>query len=398
MSRTQAVRIYDATDSYDYTRIQRIALILGVVGIIACVVGVVLDSEQFFRSYLWAYMFWIGLALGCTALAMVQHLVGGRWGAVIRRFLESGASTMPVMAFLFIPILVGIPALYEWSHPEIVATDKILQQKELYLNVPFFIGRALVYFAVWIVLAYLLNRWSTAQDNSGDIQFLGKLRKLSAGGLVLYMLTMTFAGFDWGMSLEPHWFSTIYSVILIIGQGLTAFALCAITMSLSARKGVIGEKVATQQYHDVGNFMLGFTMLWTYMSLSQFIIIYSANLPEEVTWYLNRTAGGWWNVTRLVILLQFILPFFLLLQRPLKRNPKWLAYIAILVLVAHIVHHFWFFTPAFTHGGDFHISWMDAATPIAIGGIWVWFYLRMLQRRPLLPLHDHRLVEEVGHH
>ncbi len=185
-------------------------------------------------------MYWLGLALGCTALAMVQHLVGGKWGATIRRFLESGASTMPVMLALFVPILFGIPALYEWSHEEVMATDAILQRKELYLNVPFFIGRALVYFAVWIVLAYLLNRWSTAQDDSGDIQFLGKLRKLSAGGLVLYMLTMTFAGFDWGMSLEPHWYLDYLQRDPDHRSGPTAFALCAITMALSARKGVIG--------------------------------------------------------------------------------------------------------------------------------------------------------------
>jgi hypothetical protein len=197
--------------------------------------------------------------------------------------------------------------------------------------------------------------------------------------------------------LEPHWYSTIYSVIIMMGQGLTTFALVAIMLSLSARTPLVAGQVKTQQYHDLGNFLLGFTMLWTYMSLSQLLIIYAGNLPEEVTWYLNRTAGGWWRVAQLVIAIQFLLPFFLLLQRPLKRNPRTLSYIAILILVAHLVHDFWFFTPAF-HRDGFHIHWMDFAAPLGIGGIWVAAFLWMLQRRPLLPLHDHRLVEETGHH
>lgn len=396
MSRIHAVPEAQ-TVGYDYGRIQRVALIVGIVGIVGMAIGAIFDLTQFFQSYLWAYIYWLGLALGCMALTMVQHLVGGKWGAVIRRFLESGSSTLPLMALLFIPILLGIPTLYEWAHEGIMETDPILQQKELYLNVPFFIGRAVLYFVVWITLSFFLNRLSTEQDRTGDPNILGKFRRLSAGGLVLYMLTMTFAGFDWAMSLEPHWYSTIYSVIMIMGQGLSTFALVILMLSLSADKTPVSGMVKTTQFHDLGNFMLGFTMLWTYMSLSQFLIIYSGNLPEEVTWYLNRTAGGWWRVTQAVIGLQFLLPFFLLLQRPLKRNPRWLAWIALLVLVAHIIHDYWLIMPAF-HKTGFSIHWMDLAAPVAIGGIWIAAFLWMLQRRPLLPLHDHRLVEEAGHH
>jgi hypothetical protein len=386
------------TAPYDYGRIQRIALIVGVLGVAGMVVGAVLNLEQFFQSYLWAYIFWLGLALGSLALTMVQHLVGGRWGATIRRFLESGASTVPLMALLFLPILLlGIPYLYEWSHPEVVQNDPILIQKTLYLNVPFFIGRSVFYFVVWILLALTLNRWSTLQDRTGDPAIVGRFRRLSAGGLVLYMLTMTFAGFDWAMSLEPHWYSTIYSAIMIMGQGLSTFALVSIMLSLSANRAPVAGTVKVTQFHDLGNFMLGFTMLWTYMSLSQFLIIYSGNLPEEVTWYLNRTGGFWWPVTQLVIAINFILPFFLLLQRPLKRNPRTLAAIAVFIFVARIIHDFWFIVPAWHHG-EFAISWMDFVAPLAIGGIWMAAFLWMLGRRPLLPLHDHRLVEEAGHH
>ena len=392
MSRIEPVRL-----GADFDRIQRIALIAGAVGLVLSALGYFLDAEQFFRSYLFAYLFWLGLGMGSFAATMLQHLTGGRWGLVIRRLLESGALTLPVLALLFLPLVFGLGDLYEWTHQDVVDNDPILKGKQPYLNVPFFLIRAALYFAIWVGLAWLLNRWSEEQDRTANPHIPRRFRLLSGPGLMLYVLTMSFAAFDWAMSLEPHWYSTIYGVIFIVSQVLTTLAFVIVVMSLLAPREPLGEVMTVNIFHDLGNLMLAFTMLWAYMSFSQFIIIWSANLPEEVVWYLRRISGAWKFVPVVLLIFHFALPFVLLLIRNNKRRPAILARIAGFLFLIHFVNMFWLIMPAFYQTG-FHISWLDVVAPIGIGGIWIAAYIWALKRKPLIAVNDHRWLEDHGHH
>lgn len=379
-------------------RIQRIALIAGVVAAVLLAVGAILiSSERFFQSYLFAYLFWIGLALGSMAVVMLQHLVGGGWGLIIRRPLEAAAMQVVLMALLFLPIAFGMHEIYEWTHTEEVLLDPILRQKQGYLNIPFFLIRALIYFGIWIALAYFLNKLSLKQDREYDPRRARRIRDISRGGLLLYGLTMTFASFDWAMSLEPHWFSSIYGLLFIVGQGLAtmAFAVVVVLLLLMKREAV-APLVTPRIIHDLGNLMLAFVMLWAYISFSQFLIIWSGNLPEEVTWYFFRLEGGWGWIPALLIIFHFVLPFLLLLSRRTKRTPRLLLTVALLILTMRLVDIFWIVKPAFHHEG-FDIHWMDILAPIGIGGIWIAAFTWILGRRPLVPIHDPRL-EEIAHH
>ena len=354
------------------------------------------NPTQFFRSYLLAYLFWLGIPLGSLAVLMVHHLVGGAWGAVIRRVLESATRTLPVLVFLFVPLLFGLPELYIWARPEVVMADEILQRKSVYLNVPFFIVRAALYFIVWLVVSFALNTWSVAQDQAGADPSERRMRLLSGPGLVLYVLTATFAAVDWMMSLEPHWFSTIYGILVIVGQLLVALAFAIAVVALLADTPPLSQVISPAHFHDLGNLLLAFVMLWAYMAFSQFLIIWSANLPEEITWYLPRMRGGWEWLGLALVLFYFTLPFLLLLSRGIKQRAQFLAWVAASILVMHLVDLFWMVVPAFQPAGIF-IHWMDAAAFMGIGGIWIMIFIWQLKRRPLLPAHDPGLQGATPH-
>lgn len=386
----------EPTYNHDFRRVQWPALVIGLVGLAVCAIGAFFSRTQFFQSYLYAYLFWLGIALGSFGVMMIQHLAGGRWGVVIRRLLEAAALTLPLMAVLFVPILFGLPDLYEWARPEAVKDDAILLHKQPYLNVPFFMGRAVLYFAIWIVLTLLLNRWSLEQDRTASPAVSRRLRLVSAWGLMLYMLTMTFASFDWAMSLDPHWYSTIYGALFVISQGLSTFAFVIIVATLLLGHKPLSDVVTAAHFHDLGNLMLAFTMLWAYMSLSQFLIIWSGNLPEEVVWYQERTRGNWSVLPAFLAIFAFATPFFLLLLRSTKRRPQVLARVAAWIIFVQLVHIFWLVAPTFHAGLSVH--WLDLAAPLGIGGIWIAAYTWILQGRPLLPLHDPRWEEAGAHH
>lgn len=395
MSRIDAIRSNPGAHP-DLARLQRGALLAGLVGLALCALGAFLNLTQFFQSYLWAYLFWLGLALGCFGVTMLQHVTGGRWGLAIRRLLETGALTLPLMALLFLPLLGGLSSLYIWARPEVVDTDAILQFKQPYLNVQFFLVRALLYFVIWIGLALLLNRWSWQQDRTSDPGLPRRLRLLSAPGLIVYVLTVTFASFDWSMSLEPHWYSTIYGALFIVGQALTTFAFVIALMALLSKYAPVADIATPDVFNDLGNLLLAFIMLWGYMSFSQFLIIWSGNLPEEVVWYTHRSAGGWVWVAVILFVFHFVFPFFFLLSRNTKRRPQLLRRLAIYVFVIHLLNMFWIVMPAFYQNG-IHIHWLDFAAPLGIGGIWLAAYLWLLQRKPLIALKDHRWAEVSAH-
>jgi hypothetical protein len=368
-------------------RSQRAFLGAGALGLAVTLAGGLVDRAQFFRSYLIAYLFFVGIALGALGLVSLNHVTGGRWGVVIRRVGEAAMRTLPLLLVLFLPLLLGMRDLYEWARPEAVAHDPLLQHKHLYLNVPFFVVRVGIYFATWIVVAHYLVRWSRAQDATDDPALIRRLQFLGRGALLLYSLTMTFAAIDWGMSLEPHWFSTIYGILIIGGQVLSAFAFVIPVLMLLTDRPPFTDLITTEQFHDLGKLMLAFVMLYAYFAFSQFLIIWSGNLPEETPWYLARLRGGWQYVAITVIVLQFALPFVILLSRNLKRNARRLAAVAAVVLGARLVDMFWLLKPAFSPE-RLSVHWMDVAAVLGIGGVWVSYFLWHMRGQPLLPLND----------
>ena len=368
-------------------RSQRAMLGAGALGLVAAVAGALVEPVQFFRSYLVAYLFFIGIALGSLGLVSLNHVTGGRWGVVIRRICEAAMRTLPLLLLLFVPLLFGLGHLYEWASPEHVAHDALLQSKAPYLNVPFFIVRVGIYFAVWLIVTRYLVRWSRQQDETGDPALVQRLQFLGRGGLLLYSLTMTFAAVDWAMSLEPHWYSTIYGILMIGGQVLSAFAFVIPVLLLVADREPFDHFITAEQFHDLGKLMLAFVMLYAYFAFSQFLIIWSGNLPEETPWYLARLKGGWQYMAVLVLFLQFVLPFVILLSRNLKRNARQLAAVALIVLAARLLDLFWLITPAFSPA-QFSIHWMDVAAVFGIGGLWLSYFVWQLRDQPLLPLRD----------
>ncbi len=373
------------------SKLERPALLVGAAGLLLCGLGWGTDPTQFFHSYLFAYVFWSGIALGCFAILMLQHVTGGEWGAVIRRLLESATGTLPLVALLFVPLVFGLGRLYEWARPEAVAHEGIRQFKSTYLNVPFFLGRTVVYFAVWLTVARLLNNWSIDQDRSPDPAPGRRMELLSRGGLVLYGLTVTFAAVDWAMSLEPHWFSTIYGVMFMGGQAVSAFAFIIAVAAVLADRGPLGEVISAKQFHDLGNLLLTFVMLWAYFAFAQYLIIWSGNLKEEISWYLHRQQGGWSALALAVILFHFCVPFVLLLSRGVKRSVRVLMTVALGLLAIHGIDVFWLITPAFSNSVSIH--WLDVAAAVGLGGVWIGAFIWQLKKRPLLPLHDPSLPE-----
>jgi hypothetical protein len=377
-------------------RVQSRALVAGGGGIALCALGFATgDRGQFFQSYLVAYQFWLGIALGCFAISMLHHLTGGAWGLVVRRVLEAASRTLPALLLLFVPLLFGLPDLYVWGRPAAVAADAALQRQRVYLNPGAFIARLLVYFLLWIAFAWVLSRLSRRQDETADPGLARRMQVVSAPGLALYALAATFASFDWLMSLDPSWSSTIYGVYFLGGHGLAGFAfLILVAVFLAAREPMSGV-LAGRHFHDYGKLMFAFVMLWAYFAFSQFLIIWSGNIPHEISYYLNRTRHGWQWIALAVILGHFALPFVLLLSRPLKLRAGLLAKVAALVLVMRWVDLYWQVAPTF-HPQSILPHWLDAAAFVALGGLWISLFARELKRRPLLPVNAPELEEAVG--
>src|SRR5215470_4862372 len=370
-------------------------LLAGAVGGVLSIIGYFLNPGQFFHSYLMAYMFVLGLTLGSLALGMVHQLSGGAWGVVIRRQMGAASRVLPILTVLFLPIIVGMPYLYVWTHADIVNADPVLRNKHLYLNTPFFLIRAAIYFAAWNTVTYLLNKWGLEQDQTGDPRIARRMQMLSGGGLVVYGLCITFASFDWLMSLEPHWFSTIYGVLIMGGQGLSALAFLITSLVWLSRRPPLDRIIARAHFHDLGNLMLAFVMLWAYFGFSQYLIIWAGNLPEEIAWYLHRLQTGWRVIAVALVIFHFTVPFLLLLARKMKRVPERIVRIALLILAARLVDLFWLIAPEFhTHG--ISVSWMDVTLPVTLIAIWVGCFLWQLRGRPLLPVYDPQFEEALG--
>ncbi len=371
----------------DIARFRQRALLVGGIFLVVFLVGAFLDRDQFFHSYLFGFTFWSGISVGSLALLMLQHLTGGGWGLVIRRLLEAATRTLPLMALLFIPIILGARHLYPWTNQERIAESPVLKGKVPYLNLSFFSLRAAIYFAIWLLLAFFLNKWSLAQDRTAEPQFTKRMRLLSGPGMVLFVFTVTFAAIDWYMSLEPKWSSTIYGFIFVAAWSMSALAFVIAAMATLSKHEPMNHVVAPLHFHDLGKLMLALVMLWAYFAFSQFLIIWSGNLPEEISWYLVRTRGTWGAMILAVVVLHFGLPFLFLLSRRLKRDPGKLVIVAALILVMRLIDLLWMLGPAFTRE-HFHVSWLDIVAPIAIGGLWLSMFASQLSKRALIPVND----------
>jgi hypothetical protein len=379
-------------------RLERRGLAVGAAFLLALLAGLALDRAQFLRSYLFAIVFWLGIAVGCLGLAMLNQLTGGLWGIVPRRLHEAAARTVPFVGVAFVPVLLGIGSLYVWARPE-AATDANIQSKAVYLNVPFFVARAVLYFLVWTVLGFMLSRWSLRQDV--EPVRAERVQGLAGVGLVVLSLTTTYASYDWGMSLAPHWFSTMYGVLYIVGWTLSALAFTIVVMALLSREPPFDAALAPITFQDLGKLLLAFTMLWAYVNFSQFLIIWSGNLTAETPFYVRRFQGGWGAIAVVLLLFHFAFPFALLLSRPLKRSARALAAVALLMLAMRLLDHFWLVGPDLISHGEalavpLRVHWMDVAAVLGIGGLWLSLFAWQARRRPVLPMAEPALRERLA--
>jgi hypothetical protein len=388
---------YKAPESVD--RLQVRALRVGGIALLLSLYGVLKSPELFYYSYLMSFLLVLGLTLGSLGLVMLQHLTTGHWGIVIRRPLESATRTLPLIAVFFLPIaFFGMKYLYgAWLNPEEVQKEPLSEFQQTYLTARRFGLRAVIYFVIWLALMFIFNRLSKQQDiNPADRSLRRRLKMLAGPGLILYVFAMSFAAFDWVMSLSPHWASTIYGFIFVAGQLISSMSLMIAVVVLLARTEPYSGILQARHLHDLGNLLLTFVMLWAYFDFSQLLIIWSGNLPEEITFYRTRLYGAWGVVAVIVLVFHFFIPFFLLLSQNLKRSIKILPKVALWLILMRLVDLFWMTRPEFTSRAL--PTWLDLVLPIALGGLWLGLFSFNLKQLPLLPLGDPKLAEAIEHH
>ena len=348
----------------------------------------------FFRGYLLSYMAWLGVCLGSMAIVMLRHMTGGGWGTVIRRILGAAMRTLPLLILLFIPLLFAVPRLYPWAMSPNSITDPRIREHlgkhsfilRDYLNYRGFVIRALIYFAIWFVLQYLLTKFSFAHDRPPVADTSARFKLVSAPGIILYTFTVSFAAIDWVMSLNPSWVSTIYGLLFVAGELVSALCFAILIERILYNYPPMSVLLRPSYVHDHGKFLLTFIMVWAYFSFSQWLIIWAGNLPEEISWYFRRLHGGWQFVGLFLIVFHFFVPFFLLLSRPFKRDITRLVWLASWMLVARYIDLFWHIEPTFSE--TFTVTLADLAIPFAMGGIWLAYFCHNLSSRPLVPAYD----------
>jgi hypothetical protein len=385
------VKHLDLTAPPVVKKISQWALIVGLVFGVVAVVLAFAHPDEFYRAYLLGFMDWLGVALGSMAILMIRHLTGGGWGMVIRRILGAAMRTVPLLAVLFIPVILGIHHLYIWARPLSEVSDKHLHDHleditKTYLTTNGFIIRAIFYFAIWNLLSFLLTKWSKENDSPTSRDNTGRFKAVAGPGLILYGFTISFAAIDWVMSLDPSWISTIFGLVILIGEVLSAMCFAVVVERILYDYKPMSEMLKPDFVHDHGKWMLAFTMVWAYFNYSQWLIIWAGNLPTEITYYMRRLNGGWGSVGLVIVIFHFAVPFTTLLSRSFKRNIRKLVWLAALLLVMRYVDLFWIIEPNFS--STFHLTIADIVVPIAIGSFWLAFFFRNLGALPLLPAYD----------
>lgn len=375
----------------------RIALIAGVLGLILSIVAMFTDRENFFQSYLVAFTFFTTLAVGGLFAVLIHFVTGAVWSVVLRRIAENLASLLPVMGILSIPLFFGLEDMFHWADSEHVAHDAILQKKAAYLNVPFFIIRNVFYFATWTILVMLINRFSKQLDN-GDETALKRLHMTAAVGIPLFAVTVTFFGFDWLMSIDAHWFSTMFGVYTFSGGFLGALAFLTLTAIFLRRHEGVGDFITKEHLHDYGKMLFAFTVWWTYIGGSQYFLIWYANIPEETGWFLARWHHGWKLLSMFLMVFHFMVPFVLLIFQASKRTVAIVAAAATILFVMHYIDHYWLVMPnhVFGHHGG-HLSWIHFAAIVGIGGIFVGVFWQRMGASTLVPVGDPKLQASIHH-
>jgi hypothetical protein len=374
----------------DLAVLGRRGLIVGALASAVSAVGLISNPAQFYRSYLVAFALVLGVALGSLAISMLHHMSGGAWGLVIRRILEASSRTLPLIALFAVPLLFGLKYLYPWADPARVAGDAILRHRAVYMNPTFFAIRLGICLLLWTLFAQVLSRLSKRQDDAPAPGLERRMQLVAAPGLALYCLLVSIASVDLLMSLDLHWFSAIYGVYVVGGQALSGLAFTLLVSLFLARRDPMRDVLQPRHVHDHGNLLLAFTMLWAYFALSQFLIIWSGNLPEEIGFFHDRLTGGWGAVSLSLALFHFAVPFVFLLSRDFKRNIGKLAWAAGLLLFMRWVDLFWLVSPAF-HPGTLSFHWLDVTTPVALFGLFLAAFARELGTRSLLPVNDPEL-------
>lgn len=379
-------------------RVQTLGWIFGGAALLLALIGAFSSPSKFYQSYLFSYLLVLGLTLGSLGLLMLQHLTGGHWGIMIRRPLEAASRNIWLVLLMFVPILAGMKSLYgAWLDPARVSKDPLSNFQQHYLTQGGFIVRALVYFAIWILLVWRFNSWSQQQDVNREDRALRRRIKLLAGpGIILYVVGMSFAAIDWVMSISPHWFSTIYGFIFVGAQCVSAMCLMILVVVLLSGAEPYAGLLQKRHLHDLGKLLFAFNMLWAYFDFSQLLIIWSGNLPEEISFYRTRLYGQWGVIAVIVVLFTFSLPFLVLLSQDLKRNASLISKVALWMLVFRLVDLYWMTRPEFTARA--WPTWLDIVVPVALIGLWLGFFAMNLKRRPLLPLGDPKLAEAIAHH
>ncbi len=391
----------------EITRLRPLALGIGGIALIVWAFGAYFNTEQAMRSWLLGFIFWGGIGIGSLGVLMLQYLTGGAWGLVIRRIVEAGSRTLPMMVLLFVPLAIGVytRSIYEWTHLPI--TDHVMEQRGIFMTPWFWIVRSLIYFALWGVMVHLLNKWGAAQDKTETVEesrlLLERASRFSGPTMVIYCLVVTFAAVDWVLSLDAHWFSTMWGLLFVAGWVLSCLCFSVAVSAFLSDKAPMDAVLGKRHFHDLGKLILALVMVWAYFNFSQFLIIWSGNLPEETGWLLTRMKGGWGYIGVALILFHFAFPFLILLQQDFKRRARWIASLAIFILLMRLVDMFYLIGPSpriVTDGmeqGAFYVSWLDFVGPIAVGGLWLWWFFGELGKRPIVPAKDPYFEEAIEH-
>ncbi len=376
------------------TRYGMRALMVGGIGILGCIAAYASDATQFFHSYLIAYLFWVSIGLGALFFVMLHHLVNAQWSIALRRLVEALMVSLPVMAIFFIPLGFGIHDLYQWSQPGAISGDPLMRMKATYLHTTFFVLRTVVYFVIWTLLAFGLHRLSVAEDAGYDEARRVRIRRICAGGMILFAFTTTFAAFDWIMSLDANWYSTIFGAYYYAGAVVGALSVIILLALYLRRQGILTDAYTVEHYNDLGKLLFAFMIFWAYMAFSQYFLIWYGNIPEETIWFQHRWVGSWKAVSLALVFGNFVIPFLFLMPKMIKRNYGFLAFISLWMLLFHWLDLFWLVMPGHSPNGA-HVSWMDLVTMAGIGGIFIGLFWRRFAGHPLVPVGDPRLAKSI---
>lgn len=381
----------------DLAPVGRRALVVGVLAAAVSAAGLVSSPAQFYRSYLVAFCLVLGVTLGSLAISMLHHMSRGAWGLVIRRILEASSRTLPLVALFAVPLVIGLKYVYPWADPARVASDELLRHRAAYMNPTGVVLRLALCLAAWSFFAFALSRLSKRQDAASGEGVERRMQLLAAPGLAVYCLLISIVSIDLLMSTDAHWYSAIYGIYIVGGQAIAGMAFTILAALFLARREPFRSAVQERHVHDWGKLLFAFTMLWAYFSVSQLIIIWSGDLPEEITFYKARVSGGWMLVSLALALFQFAVPFVFLLSANLKKNLRKLSAVALLVLVMRWVDLYWLVAPTF-HPEGLTLHWLDLTLPVALFGLWLAAFVRELGARPLLPVGDPNLAVALERH